>query len=252
MIADILGGEERAMDATGNAADVRLPPLAWKTGTSSGFHDAWTIAFNPDYVIGVWVGNPDGGSSDLLVGKKVAAPVVWEIFRRIYPDNDGPWFERPAGIVKREVCGVSGLPAGPNCKHIAEDWGIAGVSRFANCTVHARGPDASWPAEVATFLQRQEKSKGTQAAKAAQIRITSPAAASEFRMFDGISNGVQRLSLAAASSDASQQLHWFVNNAYLGEARAGENLFWPLQRGRHRIVCCDANGHSDRIEIAVE
>ncbi len=254
LIADMLGGEERAMDATGNAADVRLPPLAWKTGTSSGFRDAWTIAFNPEYVIGVWVGNPDGGSSDLLVGKKVAAPVVWEIFRRLYPDNDGPWFERPAGIVKREVCAVSGLPAGPNCVHKIEDWCIAGVSRFESCSVHARGADEIWSPEVTAFLAKQKTAgaRSATAARAANLHITSPAMGSTFRLFDGISDRVQKLSLAAASSDSNSRLHWFVNDAYLGEARAGENLFWPLQRGRHRIVCCDANGHSDRIEIAVE
>ncbi|MCX7007728.1 MAG: penicillin-binding protein 1C, partial [Kiritimatiellaeota bacterium] len=141
LVADALGGQERALDATGHAADVRLPPLAWKTGTSSGFHDAWTVAFNSEIVIGVWAGNPDGAGSDLLVGKKVAAPVVWEIFRRIYPDNDGPWFERPVGVTQREICAASGCAPGPYCRDKIEDWSIAGVTSCRACGVHVRAPD---------------------------------------------------------------------------------------------------------------
>ncbi|MCF7838694.1 MAG: penicillin-binding protein 1C, partial [Candidatus Marinimicrobia bacterium] len=97
LITEMLSGDERAQDATGHAADVRLPRLAWKTGTSAGRRDAWTVAYNPEVVIGVWVGNLDGARSDWLVGRQAATPMVWDIFRRLYPDNQGPWFARPPG-----------------------------------------------------------------------------------------------------------------------------------------------------------
>ncbi len=252
LIADSLSGDERAMDATGNAADVRLPPLAWKTGTSAGFHDAWTIAFNPQYVIGVWAGNPDGAPSEQLVGKKVATPIVWEIFRRLYPDNDGPWFERPAGLKQREVCAESGCPPGVHCPHRIDDWYIEGVSGFQTCAVHARGEEDSWPPEIASFLNRQKSSPKTPSSKIAQLRITSPAPGSTFHLLDGMATDNQRVPLIAASSAARQKLHWFVNDRYLGEAAAGANLFWSLARGKFQIVCCDNAGRSDRVQIAVE
>ena len=258
LVADVLGGEERALDATGHTADVRLPPLAWKTGTSSGFHDAWTIAFNPDIVIGVWAGNPDGAASDQLVGKKIAAPVVWEIFRRIYPDNDGPWFERPAGLAQREVCAVSGCPVGPYCREKVEDWCLAGVSSCRSCPVHVRVPGAdgklaeAWPPEVAQFLARQRAATAPAVAKPARVRITSPAPGSAFRLIADLAGAEQRLPLSAAGVGGVGLLHWFDNDHYLGVAHGGEPLFWPLARGQHQFVACDAAGHSDRVAITVE
>ena len=258
LIADALGGQERALDATGHAADVRLPPLAWKTGTSSGFHDAWTIAFNSEVVIGVWAGNPDGAGSDLLVGKKIAAPVVWEIFRRIYPDNDGPWFERPAGIAQREICATSGCAPGPYCRDKIEDWSITGVTSCRACGVHVRASDAAgqlaeaWPPEVAQFLARQRAASAPPTAKVARVRITSPTPGSSFRLMEDLAGTEQRLPLSAAGGGNATALHWFDNNRYLGAARGGEPLFWPLARGAHQFVVCDAAGHSDRVAITVE
>ena len=248
LITDMLSGDERAMDTTGHAADVRLPPMAWKTGTSAGFRDAWTVAYNPDYVIGVWVGNPDGAPSEKLVGRKVATPIVWEIFRRLYPDNDGPWFARPAGLKPRDVCAASGCPAGPYCKQRIEDWSIEGVSRCETCAVHRPDGQEHWPTEVASFLSAQRAPQAERAS--AGVRITSPARGGSYRLLDAVAGAEQKIPLQAAGSGGS--LHWFVNDRYLGESHPGVPLFWPLQRGAYQIVCSDRSGASDRVRIAVE
>jgi penicillin-binding protein 1C len=60
LMADMLSGDERVAMVAGHRAEVRLPRLAWKTGTSSGFRDAWVVGYNPETVVAVWVGNPDG------------------------------------------------------------------------------------------------------------------------------------------------------------------------------------------------
>ena len=252
LVTQMLSGDERAMDTTGHAADVRLPPLAWKTGTSAGFRDAWTVAYNPDYVIGVWVGNPDGASADQLVGRKVATPIVWEIFRRLYPDNDGPWFAQPAGVRSREVCAVSGIPPGPHCPHRMEDWYLDGVTRYETCLVHRPDGQEHWPTEIASFLNQQRAPAVGRSAAAAAVRITSPARSGTYRLLDAVAGGVQQLPLQAASGEGGERLHWFVNDRYLGESRPGVPLFWPLQRGAFQIVCSDARGASDRLQIAVE
>ena len=257
LVAEALGGEERAADATGHAADVRLPRMAWKTGTSSGFRDAWTLGYNPQCVIGVWIGNVDGSPSPELVGKR-AAPIVWEILRSLYPANDGPWFDRPAGVERREVCAVSGCPPGPHCPRTAEDWFVRGVSPFDPCGVHRRppGPDGSlaerWPPEVEAFLgARHALADGAPAPAAAAVRITSPRAGSEYRMTAPLAGQEQRLPLAATAGRGAAPLHWFVNDRFVGTACAGAPLFWALQPGRYAIVCCDAAGRNDRCEISV-
>jgi penicillin-binding protein 1C len=136
ILAEMLSGDERAMDTTGHAADVRLPRMAWKTGTSAGLRDAWAVAYNPDVVIGVWVGRPDGAGSDQLIGRTAATPIAWDLFRSLYPDNQSPWYERPAGVTARLTCAVSGRPPGPHCQPGAEDWSIARVTQCEPCAGH--------------------------------------------------------------------------------------------------------------------
>src|SRR5690606_2357256 len=54
--------------------------IAWKTGTSYGFKDAWAIGLNSKYVVGVWIGNADGEGRPELVGVKAAAPLLFDVF----------------------------------------------------------------------------------------------------------------------------------------------------------------------------
>jgi penicillin-binding protein 1C len=250
LVSEMLSGDERAMDATGHAADVRLPPMAWKTGTSAGLRDAWTVAWNPEIVVGVWVGNADGTGSDALVGRLAATPIAWDVVRRIYPGNQGPAFARPAGVVPRAVCPASGCVPGPHCEHRAEDWSIARVSRHEPCPVHRHAGDPAWPVAVAAFLNRRTAPADDPAA--ASLRILSPAGGSRYRQVPGDETLWQRLALDAASDRNGEALHWFVNDRPVGQSRSGQPLFWPLERGTHQIVCANARGLSDRVQIAVE
>ena len=249
LVADALSGDERAMDATGHAADVRLPPIAWKTGTSAGLRDAWTIAWNPELVVGVWVGNADGRPSEALVGREIATPIAWDVFRRIYPDNRGPEFARPAGVVTREACAESGCAPGARCGHVEEDWSIAKVSRHEPCRLHAGGTAAAMPTAVASYLNRRTEGAG---AAATAVRILTPAGGSRYRQVpegDGIR---QRLAFDAETDAGAEVLHWFVNDRPVGRSVAGQPFFWPLEKGEHQIVCASARGPSDRVKIAVE
>ena len=96
IVSDMLSGAERSSAALGHVADVVLPRFAWKTGTSSAYRDAWTVLWNPEYVVGVWCGHKSGGFGDRsLVGAKAAAPVAWGVARQLYPRGEGPWFAEP-------------------------------------------------------------------------------------------------------------------------------------------------------------
>ena len=142
LISDMLSGAERAQAALGHVADVETSRFAWKTGTSSAYRDAWTVTWNPEYVVGVWCGHKSGGFGDqTLVGAKAAAPIAWGLARALYPQNDGPWFTRPADVVPQRVCTYTGRPASPDCPDVADGWSLAGKSPSALCTAHRR--DAS-------------------------------------------------------------------------------------------------------------
>jgi len=202
-------------------------------------------------VVGVWVGNPDGSPSDQLVGRKAATPIAWDLFRRMYPDNEGPWFARPAGVEERTVCAVSGCAPGPHCGRRIGDWGIARVTRHEVCPVHRGGPEDTWPAAVASFLARRA-APAAEEAEAEAVRIVAPARGSTYRWMPDLDVDAQKLALEAASDRAGEAIHWFVDDRSVGKSRAGEPLFWPLEQGTHQIVCSTARGLSDRVEIAVE
>ena len=63
-------------------------PIAWKTGTSFGFRDAWAVGVNPEFAVGVWVGNADGEGRPGLTGTEAAAPLMFNIFS-CFPDTVG-------------------------------------------------------------------------------------------------------------------------------------------------------------------
>jgi penicillin-binding protein 1C len=81
--------------------------IAWKTGTSFGFRDAWSVGMTSDYLVGVWVGNADGEGRPGLTGVSAAAPLMFEVFRLL--PASGHWFSAPYDeLEKVEVCRQSG------------------------------------------------------------------------------------------------------------------------------------------------
>ena len=88
--------------------------IAWKTGTSFGFRDAWAIGTTKEYVVGVWVGNADGEGRPGLVGIEAAAPILFDVFNTLPQSN---WFTKPFdALVEVEVCSKSGYRASEFCE----------------------------------------------------------------------------------------------------------------------------------------
>lgn len=89
--------------------------VAWKTGTSYGHRDAWSIGITPEYVVGVWAGNADGEGRPGLTGVKKAAPIMFDVFR-LLPKTT--WFNPPKGLISIKVCEKSGYLPTKACKDI--------------------------------------------------------------------------------------------------------------------------------------
>jgi penicillin-binding protein 1C len=272
MIADILSGEERARDLTGHIADVVLPRIAWKTGTSTGYRDAWTVAYNPDYVVGVWIGNPDGAPSRKLVGAVAATPVAGDVFRRIYPHGGSPWYEQPKTLKTRQVCARSGQVPGSDCPAEITDYHVPELSLTRRCDVHQRvrlsgsGSDLwavreVWPPQIESFLRdrgMQDSGSGEMPEKKVTssdmkaLRITSPTEHESFRLLEDMPAVRQELKLAAVSSDTSTGVYWFIDGELYCAAKGGQPVFWPLSVGKHTINCSDALGNCDGVDVIVE
>jgi penicillin-binding protein 1C len=90
--------------------------IAWKTGTSFGFRDGWAVGVNPEYAVGVWVGNADGEGRPGLTGSETAAPILFDIFS-VLPGNN--WFRSPKSEMNLiPVCARSGHRATSLCEKV--------------------------------------------------------------------------------------------------------------------------------------
>ena len=237
LVTDILSGEERASAAFGHMADVRTSRFAWKTGTSAAYRDAWTVMWNPEYVVGVWCGHKEGGFGDTtVVGAVAAAPFAWELARGLYPANDGPWYSPSNEIVTRRVCAASGLPAAPECPATEEGRALRGRSSAAQCGIHRRGLDGSVETRQDAFIAAFAGA----ARKAEKLAIVKPAEGTEFHLVPGIDQ--QRVVCTVAGNTSEGRLWWFVDGRPLGETVGDAPFVWTPEPGKHAVTCATADG----------
>ncbi len=90
---------------------------AWKTGTSFGQRDAWSVGVTPAYTVGVWAGNADGEGNPGLTGLSTAAPVLFDILNAL--DTDGAIQAPRLWLKEIRVCRDSGFLAGDLCRDVA-------------------------------------------------------------------------------------------------------------------------------------
>ncbi len=109
-------------------------PLAWKTGTSFGFRDAWAIGVTPSYVIAVWVGNANGEGRPGLTGISAAAPILFHILSLIRKSET---FETPYDEMSRAaICRKSGCRASAQCEPVDTLWIPKSGMKTAACPYH--------------------------------------------------------------------------------------------------------------------
>ena len=108
--------------------------MAWKTGTSYGFRDAWAIGVTPEIVIGVWAGNADGEGRPGLIGVKAAAPVLFDLADLF---SHKQWFEPPIDeITYVDICKESGFRASENCPNTVNFAIPQAGLKTLNCPYH--------------------------------------------------------------------------------------------------------------------
>lgn len=229
LVSDILSGEERASAALGHIADVQaLPRFAWKTGTSSGYRDAWCVLWNPEYAIGIWCGHKRGGFGDkTLVGAIAAAPLAWRIARELYPQGDGPWFRKPESIAMRRICSVSGLVATDDCAETEQAPYIRGISAPTLCNIcgHAATPKSA-------------------------LAIAHPQDGATFSFADGM--GQQGIVCEAIGNPKDSPIWWFIDGVPAGRSVGAASLVIHPEPGRHSLSCVNPDGSSASVSFSIQ
>ncbi|MBF8795369.1 peptidoglycan glycosyltransferase PbpC [Pseudomonas monteilii] len=135
IVRRILSGQARP-DRDPHAELVQRPQLAWKTGTSYGFRDAWSVGVGPRYLIGVWIGRPDGTPVPGQFGLASAAPLMLQVHDLLSNrDNQrgigAPVARVPASVGVAAVCWPLGQPMNrqdPNCRRQRFAWTLDGTT----------------------------------------------------------------------------------------------------------------------------
>src|SRR5688572_14893672 len=134
MINEILSKVNRPDFPLNWQSTEHMPKIAWKTGTSYGRRDAWSIGYNKKYTVGVWVGNFSALGIPELSGANVATPLLFKIFNTLDYDSDREWFSKPADCDVRMACSETGLTPGAHCIHTVMDYFIPLVSGTQQCS----------------------------------------------------------------------------------------------------------------------
>lgn len=235
LVSDMLSGNERSAAALGHVADVAASRFAWKTGTSSAYRDAWTVLWNPDYVVGVWCGHKRGGFGDrTVVGAKAAAPVAWGVARQLYPQNDGPWFVEPGDVFRRKVCALTGRPASADCPATVEGTAVRGCSLSVLCDRHRRNAQG----EVITVTDKNSR-----------LALTQPEDGATFKLVPGTLN--QKI-VCQPTGNGEGRLWWFVDGSLKGESAGAAPFALEVVAGEHLITCTTGAGDFASASIRVE
>lgn len=269
-------------DLPDNYANIlRVPHIAWKTGTSYGRRDAWSIGYNKRFTVGVWLGNYNGNGVAELSGASVATPLLFDIFNAIDYDSDSTWFSPPADVNFRLVCSETGLLPGVNCSNQIMDEFLPGITSNAVCT-HLKeyiiSPDEkicyctscmpaagykkklffSQDAEYLSFLKSENISPElppphnpacTRVFTGQPPRIVSPNMQSEY-LLD--LKGGDKIMLQCQASPEVRNVYWYINNLIYRAAAANEQLFCSPPKGLVKISCADDMGRNSDIFIKVE
>jgi penicillin-binding protein 1C len=135
---DMLSRNPRPDDEGAVATRMRWP-VAWKTGTSWGFRDAWSAGIAGPYVLVVWIGDFDGGGNPSFVGVDAAAPLFFRIVDALNIERsheDIPSRVPPAGVSRVAVCAESGELPNAWCPHTVSTWYIPGKSPIRVSDLH--------------------------------------------------------------------------------------------------------------------
>lgn len=124
----------RPQDYIGWAQFLSKSKIAWKTGTSFGFRDAWAVGLNPKYTVAIWVGNADGEGRPELTGTSAAAPLMFSVFNVL---ENQKWFQKPTSdFEKIKVCKQSGFKASQICDQTEYREYPKGVQKTKPCPFH--------------------------------------------------------------------------------------------------------------------
>ncbi len=259
--------------------------VAWKTGTSYAFRDAWSVGVVGPYVLAVWVGNFDGSGNPALVGRTAAGPLLFELTETLGLQSPNREESTPQNlnVARVAMCADSGDLPGRHCPRTTPEWFIPGVSPIKVSTVHraipidrASGKRACfydpattqyevyefWPSDLQQIFREagmprrlpppfaRDCSLEQQAASGVAPLIRSPSELITYTLrADRLEK--ERIPFEAVADADVRTLYWFVDKRLAGQSQAGELFLWPAAAGDFSVSVIDDHGRAAEARMQV-
>jgi penicillin-binding protein 1C len=248
--------------------------IAWKTGTSYGFRDAWAIGTTPEYVVGVWTGNADGEGRPGLTGVSAAAPLMFRLFN-LLPQTT--WFKKPYDdLEKVKVCKLSGYKAGEYCTETDSVYISPSGTKTATCPYHIQictTPDlkyrvnshcydvdkmtkTSWfvlPPAMEWFYRKKNIHykqlpkflKGCSVSdNIAVMELIYPLNSMRIFVPKEMNGQMGKTVFELAHRNADAEVFWHVDNEFLGSTKGIHQIAINPLSGKHLLSVVDNEGNS--------
>jgi len=280
MISEVLTKINRPDFPLNWESTVHLPKIAWKTGTSYGRRDAWSIGYNKHYTVGVWAGNFSGAGIAELSGSNIATPLLFRIFNTINYDADQEWFEQPKDCDIRIVCSETGMVPNSYCTNRVTDYFIPIVSSGKICDnkkevmISANEkisycrmcmPENGYRKKMFPVVS-SEMRRYYEENKIAYLKIPphnpacervfkegaplviSPSSGAEYYINKKTPEPIQ---LKCNVDNDVSKVYWYINDRFYKASEAGSMQYFLPDEGPVKISCTDDKGRNRDIWINV-
>jgi penicillin-binding protein 1C len=285
LVTDILSDNNARLATFGPNSVLQIGrPAAVKTGTTTDFRDNWTVGYTPDMVVGVWVGNADNSPMVNISGVQGAGPIWHDFMRAALTGKPELQFTQPDGLVRAEVCAMSGLLPTEYCPLRRSEWFIDGTQPALldyfyqpfniDAATGLLASDSTPTERVITqvFLvlppeaEAWARERGLPVPPAAGItgdkegsplHLTSPDDATIFNISPRLPLESQQIVFQAATSLSLQNVSFVLNGQVVATLdRAPYDYFWTLSPGQYQleVIGTDPNGlviYGDTIRFEV-
>ena len=243
-----------------------LRKVAWKTGTSYGFRDAWAVGVTSDYAVGVWAGNAQGQGVPGLTGARTAGPVLFDIFN-LLPVKDvenayaaGGWFKEPApgDYVLMETCHSSGHLAGPSCERLDTLMLPQKAVKTEPCPYHKTldgirtfilPPSMEWyyrqhHPEYDPYIPANKEDY-------APMEFIYPEGGATIYIPRQLDGSIAGVTFNLAHRDPGQTVFWHLDNEYVGQTRFIHQMRLTPSPGKHSVTVVDEAGNSHSVGFTI-
>ncbi len=264
----------RPADEQGWKAFAGRERIAWKTGTSVGHRDAWSVGVSDRWCVAVWTGNATGEGRPGLTGTLAAAPLMFDLFGLL---GRGRGFDPPYDeLVRAQICPNSGHLAGLDCPAADSTWVQIEGLRTAPCPYHQtirtddeerwrtspnEGHPVSWfvlPPAMERYYAASHPSyrplppyRDGRMTEGLVMEVLYPERDSRLLIPTELDGSRGKAVVEAAHRDPGATIHWDMDGDFIGSTRGEHRMAIDPGEGSHLITLTDAEGRSIRHSFAV-